>query len=120
MTKAVGCQVPRRAMVLAAGLGMRMRPFTDGAPKPLVTVGGKALIDHVLDRLVEVGVEIAVVNVHYLADQIERHVASRRAPKIIISDERGSTPAAASSRHSPFSARHRSFISTPTPSGSTG
>jgi MurNAc alpha-1-phosphate uridylyltransferase len=75
-------------MVLAAGLGMRMRPFTDGAPKPLVTIGGKALIDHVLDRLAEVGVEIAVVNVHHLAEQIERHLAGRRAPGIAISDER--------------------------------
>jgi MurNAc alpha-1-phosphate uridylyltransferase len=88
MTKAIGWQVPRRAMVLAAGLGMRMRPLTDGTPKPLVAVGGKALIDHVLDRLAEVGVEIAVVNVHHLADQIERHIAGRQAPRIVISDER--------------------------------
>src|SRR5215831_7237131 len=89
MTKSNASPVPRRAMVLAAGLGVRMRPLSDAKPKPLVAVGGKALIDHVLDRLVAVGVEMAVVNVHYLADQVERHVASRQAPKIIISDERG-------------------------------
>jgi MurNAc alpha-1-phosphate uridylyltransferase len=79
---------PRRAMVLAAGLGTRMRPFNGQVPKPLVRVGGKALIDYVLDRLADAGVEQAVVNVHYLADQIERHVAARRAPEIVISDER--------------------------------
>lgn len=80
--------VPHRAMVLAAGHGVRMRPLTDTQPKPLVRVAGKALIDHVLDRLAAVGVDTAVVNVHYLADQIERHLAARRAPRIIISDER--------------------------------
>jgi MurNAc alpha-1-phosphate uridylyltransferase len=88
MTKFDRSPVPRRAMVLAAGLGVRMRPLSDARPKPLVAVGGRALIDHALDRLAEVGVETAVVNVHYLADQIEWHVASRQAPKIIISDER--------------------------------
>jgi MurNAc alpha-1-phosphate uridylyltransferase len=75
-------------MVLAAGLGTRMRPFNGQIPKPLVEVGGKALIDHVLDRLAAAGVEQAVVNVHHLADQIERHLAKRQKPKIIISDER--------------------------------
>src|SRR4051795_13120928 len=79
---------PRRAMVLAAGLGTRMRPFNGKVPKPLVTVGGKPLIDYVLDRLADAGVERAVVNVHHLADQIERHVAPRQRPQIIISDER--------------------------------
>ena len=79
---------PQTAMVLAAGFGKRMRPLTDTMPKPLVQVAGKALLDHVLDRLAEAGVENAVVNVHYLADQIERHVAGRRRPRIVISDER--------------------------------
>ena len=79
---------PRRAMVLAAGIGIRMRPLTDRMPKPLVNVGGRALIDHVLDRLAEAGVERAVVNVHHFADQIERHLACRVRPQIIISDER--------------------------------
>jgi MurNAc alpha-1-phosphate uridylyltransferase len=79
---------PRHAMVLAAGHGVRMRPLTDRIPKPLIQVGGKALIDHVLDRLAAAGVEEAVVNVHHLADQIEDHLAGRRAPQIHISDER--------------------------------
>jgi MurNAc alpha-1-phosphate uridylyltransferase len=79
---------PNRAMVLAAGLGTRMRPFNGTLPKPLVRVGGKALLDHVLDRLAEQGVECAVVNVHHLADQIERHLATRQRPRIVISDER--------------------------------
>src|SRR3982074_1077986 len=79
---------PKRAMVLAAGLGTRMRPFNGGIPKPRVAVGGKALIDYVLDRLAEQGVERTVVNVHHLADQIERHLAGRARPQIVISDER--------------------------------
>jgi MurNAc alpha-1-phosphate uridylyltransferase len=80
--------VPRTAMVLAAGLGMRMRPLTDKVPKPLLEVGGQPLIDHVLDKLAAAGVERAVVNVHRLADAIEHHVAARRRPRIVISDER--------------------------------
>jgi MurNAc alpha-1-phosphate uridylyltransferase len=75
-------------MVLAAGLGERMRPITNTMPKPLVKVAGQAMLDFVLDRLADAGVERAVVNVHYLADQIERHLASRRKPQIVISDER--------------------------------
>ena len=78
-----------RAMVLAAGLGKRMRPLTDTLPKPLVPVAGKALIDHVLDRLADAGVTQAVVNVHHRADQIEAHVQDRARPRIVISDERG-------------------------------
>lgn len=80
--------LPRCAMVLAAGLGTRMRPLTDTMPKPLVPVGGKPLIDYVLDRLAAADVETAVVNVHHFADQIEQHLKSRRTPKIVISDER--------------------------------
>lgn len=76
-------------MVLSAGLGTRMRPLTDNMPKPLVEVGGKPLIDHVLDRLAEAGAEQAVVNVHHFAEQIERHLAGRTKPQVVISDERG-------------------------------
>ncbi|HEX3441292.1 MAG TPA: nucleotidyltransferase family protein [Pseudolabrys sp.] len=81
--------IPRSAMVLAAGLGLRMRPLTDTMPKPLVPVAGKPLLDHVLDRLADIGVERAVVNIHYLGEQIERHLKSRTKPAIVISDERG-------------------------------
>ncbi len=80
---------PKTAMVLAAGLGLRMRPLTLDRPKALVEVGGRALIDHVLDRLAEAGVERAVVNVHAFADQMEAHLARRDSPRIAISDERG-------------------------------
>lgn len=80
---------PKNAMVLAAGLGKRMRPITDTMPKPLVRIAGKALLDWGLDALAGAGVQKAVVNVHYLPDQIIAHVAGRAAPKIVISDESG-------------------------------
>src|SRR4030081_3559422 len=80
-----GMQRTRR---LRAGLGTRMRSFNGRIPKPLAAAGGKALIDYVLDRLAEQGVERAVVNVHHLADQIERHLEQRQRPSIVISDER--------------------------------
>ncbi|HTM75760.1 MAG TPA: nucleotidyltransferase family protein [Burkholderiales bacterium] len=80
---------PRCAMVLAAGLGTRMRPLTDTMPKPLVRVAGKPLIDHVLDRLADAGVEKAVINVHHFAEQLIGHLAQRTRPRIAVSDERG-------------------------------
>jgi MurNAc alpha-1-phosphate uridylyltransferase len=79
---------PSKAMVLAAGLGLRMRPLTDRMPKPLVEVAGRALLDHVLDKLADAGVNEAVVNVHYLPDQIIDHTRARTRPRVIISDER--------------------------------
>ena len=80
----------KTAMVMAAGHGTRMRPLTNDRSKAMVEVGGKPLIDHMLDRLIEVGVERAVVNVHAHADHLEAHLKERKTgPKIIISDERG-------------------------------
>jgi len=80
--------LPRTAMVFAAGRGTRMLPITEKLPKPLVKVAGLTLLDHVLDRLAAEGVETAVVNLHYLGDQIEAHVKGRSSPRIILSDER--------------------------------
>jgi N-acetyl-alpha-D-muramate 1-phosphate uridylyltransferase len=80
--------MPKRAIVLAAGLGTRMRPYSDETPKPLVEVSGKALIDYALDRLAEAGVEQTVVNLHYMADALESHLARRKEPRIVFSDER--------------------------------
>jgi MurNAc alpha-1-phosphate uridylyltransferase len=83
-------KVPETAMVMAAGLGKRMRPLTATRPKPLVEVAGKPLIDHVFDRLRGAGVKRAVVNVHYLADSLEAHVSHRvKDIEVIVSDERG-------------------------------
>jgi len=89
MTEREGA-VPKKAMILAAGLGERMRPITDRIPKPLVEVTGKPLIEYGLEKLAEAGVETAVVNVHYLADALEHRLARWRNPHIVFSDERGS------------------------------
>lgn len=79
---------PTVAMVLAAGLGKRMRPLTETMPKPLIQVRGTALLDRGLDCLAAAGVEKAVVNVHHLPDQIVAHTALRTKPRVVISDER--------------------------------
>jgi len=85
----VPAEIPRTAMIMAAGLGKRMRPLTATKPKPLIEVAGQALLDHVLDRLRAAGVEKVVVNVHYLADAVEAHLASRKhGLEVVISDER--------------------------------
>lgn len=75
------------AMVLAAGLGLRLRPLTERTPKPLIPVAGKPLIDYVLDRLAGVGVEKAVVNVHWQADKLRAYLSGRTKPRIDFSDE---------------------------------
>jgi MurNAc alpha-1-phosphate uridylyltransferase len=85
-----GGVVPETAMVMAAGLGKRMRPLTATRPKPLVEVAGRTLLDHVFDRLRSAGVKRAVVNVHYLADALEAHLKNRvEGIDVVISDERG-------------------------------
>jgi N-acetyl-alpha-D-muramate 1-phosphate uridylyltransferase len=82
-------EVPQTAMVMAAGLGKRMRPLTATKPKPLIEVGGKPLLDHVLEKLRIAGVKKVVVNVHYLADAVEAHLVSRKhGLDVVISDER--------------------------------
>jgi MurNAc alpha-1-phosphate uridylyltransferase len=84
-----GALVPETAMVMAAGLGKRMRPLTATRPKPLVEVNGRALIDHAFDRLRSAGVKRAVVNVHYLADALEAHLSHRvKGIDVVVSDER--------------------------------
>lgn len=80
--------LPKTAMVLAAGMGVRMRPLTELVPKPMVRLSQKPLIDHVLDRIAAAGIENAVVNVHHHADQIITHLNGRKRPRIWISDER--------------------------------
>lgn len=86
--KVTRLKTPDTAMILAAGLGTRMRPITDNMPKPLVRVFGKTLLDHNLDKLAAAGVSRTVVNVHYLASQVEEHLSGRETPAITISDER--------------------------------
>ncbi len=78
---------PTRAMVLAAGLGIRLRPLTLDRPKALVQVAGRALVDHTLDRLAAIGIETAVVNLHYKSNSLRQHLAQRKQPKIELSDE---------------------------------
>ena len=85
----IDAPVPRTAMIMAAGLGKRMRPLTATRPKPLIEVAGKPLLDHVLDKLRAAGVERAVINVHYLPDALEAHLArNANGLDIAISDER--------------------------------
>ncbi len=79
--------LPKWAMLLAAGLGMRLRPLTESRPKPLVEVAGRTLIDHALDRFEEVGVETVVVNLHHLGHMIQDHLAGRDSPEILYSHE---------------------------------
>lgn len=79
--------MPRQAMVLAAGLGRRMRPLTDTIPKPLIDVAGRSLVDRAIDRLQEAGVERVVVNTSYLAELLEAHLRKRALPRIIFSRE---------------------------------
>src|SRR3569623_2093492 len=84
-----GGAVPDSAMVMAAGLGKRMRPLTASRPKPLIPVAGRALLDHVFDRLRAAGVKRAIVNVHYLADSLEAHLRAHvKDIDILVSDER--------------------------------
>ena len=79
--------MPDHAMVLAAGLGLRMRPLTRNVPKPLLEVGGASMLDHALDRLQDAGVRDVVVNTHWLPEQVEDHLEARTKPSIVISRE---------------------------------
>jgi len=79
--------LPRSAMVLAAGLGTRLRPVTETLPKPLIEINGRALLDHIIDRLAMAGVECVVVNVHYKAAMMRAHLARREHPRIVLSEE---------------------------------
>ena len=82
---------PRVAMVLAAGLGKRMRPYTETLPKPLVRVAGRTLVDRVLDRFEAYGIERVVVNVHHHRGQMEAHLRGRANPPIVVSPENDSS-----------------------------
>ena len=116
MTDTIGTH----AMILAAGLGLRMRPLTDHKPKPLIEVAGKPLIDYGMDRLREAGIQKAVVNGHYLADQILSWSKQQMSPETIFSDERAKflTRAAALQRPCLCLASNHSSCSTATASGS--
>jgi MurNAc alpha-1-phosphate uridylyltransferase len=76
-----------RAMVMAAGLGTRMRPLTNDRPKPMVEVLGRTLVDHAIDRLILGGVKMVIVNVHHKAEMLKAHLAKRKDVEIRISDE---------------------------------
>jgi N-acetyl-alpha-D-muramate 1-phosphate uridylyltransferase len=78
---------PRSAMVLAAGLGTRLRPVTETVPKPLIEINGRALIDRTIDQLAQAGVECVVVNIHYKAEMVRAHLAPRTHPRILLSEE---------------------------------
>ena len=109
-------------MVLAAGLGKRMRPLTETVPKPLIEVGGQTMLDRALDRLEAFGIEEAVVNSHYLGERIESHLAARPSPRIDGKPRRNpcSIPAAAiDERARPAGRCFRSSRSMPTSPGST-
>ncbi|MFN3076961.1 MAG: nucleotidyltransferase family protein [Alphaproteobacteria bacterium] len=83
----IGGKRPRRGMVLAAGLGRRLRPITDTIPKPMVPVAGRALVDHALDRFAEARVETCVVNLHHKAEVLRQHLQGRTTPHLLFSDE---------------------------------
>ena len=79
---------PQRGMIMAAGMGLRMRPLTNERPKPLIEVDGRTLLDHAIDRLMHVGVKHILVNVHYKGEMVIEHVKRRRDVEIMIQDER--------------------------------
>ena len=87
MTGMAKTRTPTHAMVLAAGLGLRMRPLTRNVPKPMLDVGGRSMLDHALDRLEDAGVAHVVVNTHWLPEQIEDHLKNRSVPATSISRE---------------------------------